>query len=248
MTHCTGPDDKILFTTYTANLAQNVEQNLANLCGDEKRQIEVVHLHAWAVRFMRDQGVTFDIASPDDLDKFWDDALLAAEVLDFDIGFLRQEWDHVIQAHRIETEADYLKVPRIGRGRTLGRPQRRRVWKVFESFQKALRNNGKSEWNTVIRQATRLLNEKKPKLPYRGVVVDEAQDFHADEWKLVRTLAPAGEDNLFIVGDAHQRIYGHKSGAPQLRHQHPGPLQQTAGQLPDHRADPGVGDGVFCTA
>jgi hypothetical protein len=209
-THCTGPDDKILFTTYTANLAQNVEQNVATLCGDDKRRIEVLHLHAWAVHFMRDQGVAFDVASPDELDQFWEESLLAAEGHDFDIGFLRQEWEQVVQAHGIEAEADYLKVPRIGRGRTLSRPQRGRVWKVFENFQKALRNNGKSEWNTVIRQATRLLVEKKPKLPYRGVVVDEAQDFHADEWKLVGSLAPAGTNSLFIVGDAHQRIYGHK--------------------------------------
>lgn len=208
--HCTAPDDKILFTTYTANLAQNVEQNVATLCGDVKRRIEVVHLHAWAVRFMRDQGVAFNIASPDELDQFWEEALLAAGGHDFDIGFLRHEWEQVVQAHGIEAEADYLKVPRIGRGRTLNRPQRGRVWKVFENFLKALRNNGKSEWNTVIRQATRLLAEKKLKLPYRGVVVDEAQDFHADEWKLVGSLAPAGANGLFIVGDAHQRIYGHK--------------------------------------
>ncbi len=46
--------------------------------------------------------------------------------------------------------------------------------------------------------------------PYRAVVVDEAQDFHPEEWKLIRALAPAGPNDLFIVGDAHQRIYGRK--------------------------------------
>ena len=47
-------------------------------------------------------------------------------------------------------------------------------------------------------------------LPYRAVVVDESQDFHPEEWKLIRALVPAGANDLFLVGDAHQRIYGRK--------------------------------------
>jgi hypothetical protein len=42
------------------------------------------------------------------------------------------------------------------------------------------------------------------------VVVDESQDFHNEEWKLIRALVPAGANDLFLVGDAHQRIYGRK--------------------------------------
>src|SRR5262249_34464096 len=47
-------------------------------------------------------------------------------------------------------------------------------------------------------------------LPYRAVVVDESQDFHPEEWKLIRALVPGGANDLFLVGDAHQRIYGRK--------------------------------------
>jgi superfamily I DNA/RNA helicase len=47
-------------------------------------------------------------------------------------------------------------------------------------------------------------------LPYRAVVVDEAQDFHDEEWRLIRTLVSEEPNDLFIVGDAHQRIYGRK--------------------------------------
>ena len=38
-------------------------------------------------------------------------------------------------------------------------------------------------------------------MPYRAVVVDEAQDFHAEEWKLIRALVPAGANDLFLVGE-----------------------------------------------
>src|SRR5579875_1144726 len=192
---CTGPGDKVLLTTYTANLAENIGHNLDGLCGDERKKIEVVHLHAWAVRFMQDHGFAFDVASQEDLDRCWEDALLAAEDLNFDLGFLRQEWERVVQANDIETEADYLKVPRIGRGQTLSRPQRSRVWKVFEKFRLGLQNLGKTEWKNVIRQTRRFLEDKKPSLPYRAVVVDEAQDFHAEEWRLIRAIAPSGPND-----------------------------------------------------
>ena len=73
------PQDRILFTTYTANLAQNVGENLAHLCGPEKDRIEVVHLHAWAARFLRDQGRKFEVASPAELDACWEEAIRQSE-------------------------------------------------------------------------------------------------------------------------------------------------------------------------
>ena len=62
----------------------------------------------------------------------------------------------------------------------------------------------------MIRDARSLLELKKPALPYKAIVVDEAQDFHAGEWRLLRAIVPNGPNDLFLVGDAHQRIYGQK--------------------------------------
>ncbi len=207
-----GPDsrDKILFTTFTANLADSVAQNLAHLCGPEKDGIEVVHLHAWAARFLRDQGRRFEVASPSEVDACWEEAIHSSGEREFNVGFLRQEWEQVVRANEIEVAADYLKVPRIGRGRTLSRLQRQRVWKVCERYVEALLRRGKTEWGTVVRDARNLIALKKSVLPYKAVVVDEAQDFAAEDWRLLRALVPPGPNDLFLVGDAHQRIYGHK--------------------------------------
>ena len=202
--------DRILFTTFTANLAENVEQNLRSLCGAEMERIEVVHLHAWAVRFMKTQGVDFRIADDEELDQSWDEALSVVGDPDFDVGFLKQEWALVVQANGITTMPAYLQVPRTGRGRTLTKPQRGKVWKVFEEFRSALRDRDKYEWLQVIQETRKYLEKKGAILPYRAVVVDESQDFHPEEWKLIRALVPEGPNDLFLVGDAHQRIYGRK--------------------------------------
>ena len=202
--------DRILFTTFTANLAESVEQNLRSLCGDEMDRIEVVHLHAWAVRFMKSQGVDFRVASEEEIDQSWEEAISVVGDPDFDVGFLKQEWALVVQANGIIAMPAYLQVPRTGRGRTLTKPQRGKVWKVFEEFRSALKDKGKQEWLQVIQETRRYLEKKNEILPYRAVVVDESQDFHPEEWKLIRSLVPSGANDLFLVGDAQQRIYGRK--------------------------------------
>jgi superfamily I DNA/RNA helicase len=201
--------DRILFTTFTANLAQNVEEMLSTLCPECMDRLEVVHLHALAVRFLRDHAMTVEIANPDTIEKCWEEAALEANDLSWDTGFLRQEWEQVVQANGVQTEDEYLRVPRLGRGRTVSRPQRARIWKVFEHYRHALGKRGQREWLEVIQTARRYLEEKKAKPPYQAVV-DESQDFHNEEWKLIRALVPAGANDLFMVGDAHQRIYGRK--------------------------------------
>ncbi len=202
--------DRILFTTYTANLAESVEQNLRSLCGDEMERIEVIHLHAWAVRFMRTQGVDFQVASDEEIDHSFEEALAVVGDPDFDLGFLKQEWALVIQTNGVTTLSEYLQVARTGRGRTLTKPQRGRVWKIFEEYRSALRDKGKYEWLQVIQETRRYLDKKREILPYRAVVVDESQDFHPEEWKLIRAMVPSDTNDLFLVGDANQRIYGRK--------------------------------------
>jgi superfamily I DNA/RNA helicase len=200
--------DRILFTTFTANLAQNVEQMLSTLCPECMDRLEVLHLHAWAVRFLRSLGLTVEIASHDTIEACWEEAVVEATDPSWDTGFFRQEWEQVVQANGIQTQDEYLRVPRTGRGRTVSRPQRAKIWKVFEHYRHALGQRNQLEWQEVIQTARRHLEEKKPKLPYRAAVVDESQDFHNEEWKLIRALVPPGANDLFLVGDAHQRIYG----------------------------------------
>ncbi|MEV4077948.1 UvrD-helicase domain-containing protein [Nonomuraea fuscirosea] len=52
-----------------------------------------------------------------------------------------------------------------------------------------------------------LLDDVDPGLkPYRHMVVDEAQDVSAAQWRLLRAAVPRARDDLFIVGDPHQRV------------------------------------------
>ncbi len=204
----TGPSDRILFTTYTRNLAANIRQNLANLCGPELERIEVTNLHSWAARFMHHQGLRYDIGTDKEIDACWRDAVRVADTLGLPEAFYSAEWRDVVQAQSITDRATYLRASRRGRGVRLSRPQRAAIWSVFEEFKQMLADLGKIEWFDLIQQTRLYLAEHGDILPYRGIIVDETQDLHPEELRLLRQMVPEGENDLFFVGDAHQRIYG----------------------------------------
>src|SRR5271166_1118018 len=87
----TAPSDRVLVTTYTGNLAENIEAILKSLCGEEQSRIEVVHLHAFAVRLLRSHGVEGDIASPEEIEEHWQQAISISGAREFDSSFLRKE-------------------------------------------------------------------------------------------------------------------------------------------------------------
>ena len=205
-----APGDRILFTTFTRNLAQNIESLLESLCGSEHKRIDVVNLHSWAVRFMRSQDVAFKIAGEKEISECWRDALSVAGTSKWDEAFFRSEWDEVVQTNGANSFQDYRRTPRIGRGTRLSRADKELIWEVLYEYRQALRDRDLVEWVDVIRRTRQLIERKQVELSYRAVVVDEAQDLHPEDWRLLAAIAPPEPNNLFIVGDAHQRLYGRK--------------------------------------
>ncbi len=207
------PGQKILFTTFSKNLAADIASNLKKLCSREEwERIEVVNLDAWVRRFLEKQGfnlkLTYEDSSRDDL---WKKALeLVTPAITSPSEFLRSEWDNVIQAHGIETCEAYLVVSRVGRSHRLSRSERKQLWPVFEEYRALLSERGLSEPADAFRAASRLIVSRSISFPYRAVLVDESQDFGNEAFRLIRALVPPSENDLFLVGDAHQRIYGHQ--------------------------------------
>ncbi|WP_292976569.1 3'-5' exonuclease [Mycobacterium sp.] len=211
------PEVKILFTTFTRNLAQTIEGQLVQLAGPSvTTRVHVVNLDSLArtVVAATDAGRKFVNSSkvtPDlQLEPLWRTAAQSAKS-DWDPKFLSDEWSQVVLGNGITDEAEYLRVTRSGRSQRLTRPQRADVWLAIEQFQLLMRAQGQTTFTELASRAAAAL-ESDPRLRdqfgYLHAVIDEAQDLHPAHWKLLRALVPIGTDDLFIVGDAHQRIYG----------------------------------------
>ncbi len=203
---------KVFFTTFTRNLAQDIEENLKTLCSSTVMQrIEVQNLDAWVHGFLRkhqyEYTIVFNRRSGPAADA-WSLALAAADSsLGLPPGFYEEEFENVILAQGVTTRDDYRQARRKGRGTVLTRAKRDAIWPVFEDYRAALTLRKLKEVDDAYRDAASLLREKPTS--YASIIVDETQDFGPQALKLLRAMCEPGKNDLFFVGDGHQRIYNH---------------------------------------
>lgn len=204
------PGQRVLFTTFTRNLAADIRNNLRRMCGAEFERIDVKHLQEVARDVLRSKGINvLQPANNAQIESAWSRAL-AAHALEYAAVFYREEWSKVVQAQDVTDEEGYLRARRAGRGQRLSRGQRRHVWTVLAEYRQQLDLMGISEHADLIREA-RLALKQSPSRPYVAVVADEIQDFRSADLLLLRALVAEGPNDIFVVGDSHQRIYGHKA-------------------------------------
>lgn len=128
-------------------------------------------------------------------------------------SFLEQEYVAVVLANQVTSKDEYLKVPRVGRGTALSRSKRIAVWKIVDAYRRMNQLDDIVTYPEIVALAVAILRNRAANggvRPGDHVLVDEAQDFHAVHWLLLRELADPGANDLFIAEDSHQRIYGQK--------------------------------------
>jgi superfamily I DNA/RNA helicase len=153
----------------------------------------------------------------------------------WDAEFLHDEWTQVILGQAVGTRTDYFRARRAGRGKNVGRAERAAIWQLAERFTQRLDRLGRQTWDQVAERAARLEIGREQRIRaierqreeaggldnihlqdgsggwlryrYRHIVVDEAQDLRPAHWKMLRAMTARDTDDLFLVGDTHQRIY-----------------------------------------
>lgn len=213
----TNPKDKIFFTTFTRNLATDIQENLKKICSKELLvRIEVMNLDRWVSNFLIKNGYDYKIDYGNQSTQLWNKALdmvpsdLGQDKIIGDLNFYREEWERIIQPQGITTFEQYKKASRVGRGTRLNRKARKLAWDVFEEFRIMMNEQGLRQPDDAMHDARHLLEQKKEVLPYKAIIVDEAQDMGLQAFMLLRQMLPENKNDIFIVGDAHQRIYRHK--------------------------------------
>ncbi|WP_225631678.1 UvrD-helicase domain-containing protein [Streptomyces solaniscabiei] len=162
--------------------------------------------------------------------------LLELDEKRWDAEFLYEEWEQVILGQSLGTRKAYFDARRAGRGRSVSRPERAQIWKILEQFTTRLDKEGRETWGQAAERAARFEMQRAAKIEqrqeykheiggkdlihrddssgmyylghrYKHIVVDEAQDLRPAHWKMLRAMVAPGEDDMFIAGDTHQRIY-----------------------------------------
>jgi len=217
------PDGKkVLFTTFTKNLALDIEDNLKTLCSPKTMaKMEVRNLDAWVHGFMRSRKLEHKLVydrSQDGALQAWQAALAVKDAsIDLPTTFYEQEFEQVVLAQGVTTRDEYRAVRRTGRGVILNRAKRDAIWPVFEEYRGQLASRKLKEVDDAYRDIASVLSQQPQSdgtaLPYSAIVIDETQDFGPQALKLLRAMMPRETNDLFFVGDGHQRIYSRHRAA-----------------------------------
>ncbi|GAB3721356.1 UvrD-helicase domain-containing protein [Nocardiopsis oceani] len=198
--------ESVLLTTFNRGLAQSLADRLDQLLPDPgtRSRVRVATIDSLARSVVQaHSSMAPRMAGKDELAQRWR-AVALADGLPFSGRFLVDEWEQVILAKGLDMLPDYIRCERSGRVQHLAPEHRRQVWETVRRYVGAMRVEGLWSYPQLAGEAARLLSRSGPR--YRHVVVDEAQDLHPAQWRMLRAAVPEGPDDLFIVGDPHQRV------------------------------------------
>ena len=233
-----GDEVRILLTTYTRNLADDLRRQVAQLAptlpfaeriGEPGLLVSGLDRIARAVLQRAGDSIaqtakqvigrprTRVLTLPDSKNNPWYEALaLMGNELPEGLrsaDFLESEYELIVLPQRITTLRQYLRVRRPGRGVALARDKRAAVWKAIESYRDRSAALDVVSFSEQLALAAAWLDAEAARgapRPFRHVLVDEAQDLTPAHLQLLRALVDSGPDDLFLAEDSHQRIYGRK--------------------------------------
>lgn len=230
-----NPAARVVLTTYTVNLAANMQRDLKRLnpqltiadelgtTGATIRGIDSIanQVVAGAGPDLTDAVAAVLGSGRSDVQgrtnaRQWKSAIeIAGRNLPSGLDsehFFVSEYHLVILPNLVTTRDEYLKIARPGRGVRLSRRQRADVWAVIEEYRRMSKQAGTVDFQELAMIAATYLNQRAAEHGRIAdhVLIDEGQDMTPAHWHLVRALVEEGPNDLFIAEDSHQRIYGNK--------------------------------------
>lgn len=200
----------ILAITFTNKAANEMKERVENLIGDVAKDMWIGTFHSICVRILRryidrigftSSFIIFDSSDQRTLVK------QCLKQLNVDDKMLndRAVLSEISNAKNEMLEPDAYKL------RTNNEIRKETIAKIYESYQKRLRENNAIDFDDIINYTIRILSENPDVLEYYSnkfeyVLVDEYQDTNKAQFTLVSILA-ARHGNITVVGDNDQGIY-----------------------------------------
>ncbi len=203
---------RLLVTAYVRTLPPVMAQLMTRLAPDVADRIDFIPVHAFALRLLKDRGVTVSVDRTKLNSSFnaaWRDVGEPGPLgkAQLDKTYWKDEIDYVIKGRGITRVEAYLDLARTGRQYRLGVDQRRAVWGMYDAYNRELRARQSHDWADVITMAEAELRREPLAEPYSAVIVDEAQDLSCAMVRLLYGLVGDAQDGFTLIGDGQQSIY-----------------------------------------
>ena len=200
----------ILAITFTNKAANEMKERVENLIGDVAKDMWIGTFHSICVRILRRYIDRIGFTSSFIIFDYSDQRTLVKQCLkklNVDDKMLndRAVLSEISNAKNEMLEPDAYKL------RTNNEIRKETIAKIYELYQKRLRENNAIDFDDIINYTIRILSENPDVLEYYSnkfeyVLVDEYQDTNKAQFTLVSILA-ARHGNITVVGDNDQGIY-----------------------------------------
>ena len=200
----------ILAITFTNKAANEMKERIANLVGDNAKDIWMGTFHSICVRILRrfidrigfdSSFIIFDTSDQRTLVKNCMKDLAIDDKLFNDRSVLSE----------ISNAKNEMLEPEQYTARSNGDFRKEKIATVYELYQKRLKENNAIDFDDIINYTIKILMENPDVLEYyankfKYVLVDEYQDTNKAQFTLV-TLLASKNGNITVVGDNDQGIY-----------------------------------------
>ena len=200
----------ILAVTFTNKAAGEMRERVYKLVGSGSKEIWLGTFHSMCARILRREsgrigyGPNFAIYDPED-----QLSVITKVMKEFNIAE-RETPPKVVRAHIDGAKNEVISPEKYYK--FAGGFFEEKVAKIYEAYQRRLRENNAFDFGDLIMQ-TVVLFETHPDVltryqkQFRHILVDEYQDTNHAQYVLVNQLA-SSHRNLCVVGDDDQSIYG----------------------------------------
>jgi hypothetical protein len=202
-----NPNWRVLVLTFNRQLSFYL-RHLVDDTGSSAipENLEIINFHRWCRHTLEGIGAWDRPIGGKERSKIVQQALTStAHKPNLSKPYIEEEisW---IKENQLLTWDEYRKADRAGRGIGLTETARRQLYDVYERYQALL--GDRMDWDDVpLRVIENMRNRLIPRGNYEAVFVDEAQDFAASWFLIVRALINPKTSILFLAADSTQRIY-----------------------------------------
>ena len=180
--------EDVLLVTFTRKAAREIRDRLIELVGDEARSMWIDTFHGIGLRIIKHvHGSTPSVLAPDDCKAIFESVC----------EDLKVKGDH---RSLFKLQLESRNTLEYGLADTISS----RANTAIKEYGRRMVRIGAIDYDGIMHAALSFFEQCK--LAFRHVLVDEAQDCDAVQWRLVELLKDRSE-SLFVVGDPNQTIY-----------------------------------------
>ena len=198
----------ILAITFTNKAANEMKERVANLIGEQAKDLWMGTFHSICVKILRSHidkigfDTSFIIFDTSDQRTLIKKCIKELELDD------KSFTERSVQSEISNAKNEMLE-PDQYLARNKGDFRKEKIALIYEKYQKALKENNAIDFDDIINFTIKIFNENKDILDYysnkfKYVLVDEYQDTNKAQFILVSMLAK-NNGNITVVGDNDQR-------------------------------------------